>query len=203
MSRYVTVCELLSDVNSDLSQQWENVISSVKIDLERGEKILDIFSGCLTPADRSIILQSEKLRVYILGLGEFVRISRSIMASMRDILCLDINSEVLESSSDWTKGKFFTNTLCIEEAWGNICSKALDLGVLSETPQLESIDEIRSHYLNLASGEQDDLCQLTLQPLNNDGKSQGTKSTVKWDGKQYMSCAANFLANRLPQLAYV
>eukprot|EP00804_Cyclotella_cryptica_P010594 CCRYP_015171-RB/>CCRYP_015171-RB protein AED:0.01 eAED:0.01 QI:558/1/1/1/1/1/3/180/1682 len=199
LARCVEVCEILSDTNSDVSQQWENTMSCVKTDLERGRKILEFFSDRLTPADRSILLRSEKLRNHVLGLAEFVRISRSITASVQDIFCLEINGGFHESSSDWNKGKFIMNTSFIEEAWGDVCSKALDMGILSETPQLESIDEIRSRYLCIENGELGELCQLTLQPLYNDGKNQGTRSTVKWKGKKYMSCAANFLANRLSQ----
>ena len=193
----------MSDANSDLSQQWESAIASVKLDMERGRKILDFFSDKLTPADRSIILRSDKLRAYILGLAEFVRISRSITASILDILCLEINRGLHESSSSWNTGKLIKSALLIEEAWDDICSKALDVRVFPETPQLESIEEIRSHYLNIETGETDDLCQLTLQPLKMHGEGQGPRSAVKWNGKQYLECAANFLANRLSQQACV
>lgn len=189
----------MSDGNSDLSQQWERAISSVKLDVERGKKILDFFSGKLTPDDRTIIVRSEKLRTYILGLAEFVRISRSIMASIHDILCLEISHGLHESSSNWNTDKLITSSLLIEEAYDDICSKALDFGVLSERPQLESIEEIRSHYLNFETDETDELCQLTLQPLEMHFEEQGTRSAVMLNGKQYLVCAANFLANRLSQ----
>lgn len=188
----------MSDANSDLSQQWERAISSIKLDVERGKKILDFFSRRLTPDDRTIIVRSEKLRTYILGLAEFVRISRSIMASIHDILCLEISRGLHESSSNWNTDKLITSALLIEEAWDHICSKALDFGVFSERPQLESIEEIRSHYLNVETGETYELCQLTLQPLEM-GEEQGTRSAVMLNGKQYLVCAANFLANGLSQ----
>ena len=195
LSRCVILCEILTHEGSDLSRQWENAVTSIIIDLERGNEILDVFASKLSSDDRSIILKSDKLSNYILGLSEFVRVARYIMASMKDILCLAFNNRPSSAVSEYNKGKFMTNFTSIDNVWHNLSSKALDLGILSDLPSLPSVDEIRTRYLNADLGGKEKLCQWTLQPLNECDK--WTSSVVTMGSKQYMTCAANLLTNRL------
>ena len=178
-------------------KQWENSISAIKCDLERGLKILDEFATKLSSSDRSIIIQSDKLSSHFLGLAEFVRIARYIMASLQDVLCLGITDTRGSSQLEYSNSKFATDFASIENFWLDISTKALDFGILLEAPLLERVDQIRTRYLNEFSQE-DALCQLTLQPLIG---CQGTTSVVTVKGKKFMACAANFLSNRLSQLA--
>ena len=185
------LCEILVEDESALCKKWETVISTINGDLERGQKILDFFATKLSSNDRSIILQSIKLSNHFLGLSEFVRITRYIMATLHDLLCLETDGTL----PTYHKSIFITHIEAIDKSWSAISMKALDLGILSEAPLLKSVQEIRMRYLNCESTEQYELCQLTLQPLLS-GENQGTSSTVTKDGKQYMACAANFLAHR-------
>jgi hypothetical protein len=195
----VLLCEILADKNSDLSDQWENSVSAIKSDLERGQKILDFFAVRLSSNDRSMIVRSEKLSSHILGLSEFVRVARHIMASLYDILCLEVSGGESDSAClEYNKGKFMNTMKCIEMAWHDVSSKALDLGILTDVPALESVDDIRARYLNSESSL-DELCRFTLQPLSKG--DQRTRSSVTMNGKQYMACSANFMANRLSRQA--
>ena len=191
------LCGILSREESGLSKQWENSISAIKCDLERGLKILDFFASKLSSSDRSIILQSDKLSNHILGLAEFVRIARYIMASLQDVLCLGITDTLVSSQLEYSKSKFITDFASIEKLWLDLSTKSLDLGVLLEAPAVDRVDQIRARYLNEFS-QGDQLCELTLQPLRG---CQGTSSVVTMEGKKFMACAANFLSNRLSQLA--
>lgn len=182
--------------NPDLSQQWESVISSVKSDLERARKILDFFSDRLSSEDRSIILRSKKLSIHVLGLAEFVGVSRYITSSLYDILCLDINGGVDNLPQEWKESKLIANLTAIDEVWLDVYSVAIELGIIPETPRLESTDEIRARCLQCHAVE---LCHLTLQPISRSAQNQGTRSYVTWKGNHYMAASANFLANRLSQ----
>ena len=193
MNRCILLCEVLVEHESALCKNWENAITTIKSDLERGQKILDFFATKLSSNDKSIILQSHKLSNHFLGLAEFVRITRYMMATLHDLLCLEIDGTLPEYRHN---SMFTTHISAIDKLWSVISPKALDLGILTEAPLLKSVQEIRMLYLNPESTEKYELCQLTLQPLLSD-ENRGTCSTVTKNGKQFMACAANFLAHRL------
>jgi len=56
------------------------------------------------------------------------------------------------------------------------------------------MSEIRTSCLHRFADN--NLCQLTLQPLSSDGEGT-TLNPVEWDGKFFMACAGNFWANRV------
>lgn len=196
LSRCVLLCEIVAVKIPGLPEKWENAISTIKSDVERGQKILDFFAEKLSPNDKSIMLRSDKLSNHFLGLAECVRLARYIKASLSEMLCLEVKSVQGPTFSEYSKSKFMASFESIDNAWSVILLKALDLGILDEAPQLASVDDIRVRCANI---EHSDLCQFTLQPLSD--QNQGTSSTVTWNGKQYMACAANFLANRLSNQA--
>eukprot|EP00970_Alexandrium_tamarense_P014555 scaffold4186_cov103-Alexandrium_tamarense.AAC.16 len=193
LERCVILCERLAAKNSSLNDQWKTLITNVKSDLERGIKILD-FAANLTVEDRSIVVKTAKLLNHFSGLAEFVRIVRSIAATIGDVLCLDESIELQRASLlDWNNNAIVSGAVVIEELWSEIRSKAADLVIL---PQLESVAEIRARVLTHVGN---DMCQLTLQPLSSEksGESTSTSSPVQWNGMKYMACSANFWANNI------
>jgi len=181
---------------------WKNVIiSTVESDLQRGNRILDYVSNSLSSADRAFIIKSRKLRDHICALAEFVRVVRSITATIGELLCVDKKVDVQESTlPQWNDNAIIADAIVIEYLWSEIISKAVALGIVSYVPQLESVVEIRARALSFYNArEKDEFCQLTLQPLV--GGTSCTRSPVVWNGKKYMACAANFCANRVPEHA--
>ena len=175
---------------------WKNVIiSAVENDLQKGNKIMDYLSNSLSSKDRASIIKSSKFRDLIYGLAEFVRVVRSITATIGDLLCVEKNIDVRESSlSQWNDNAIIFDAIVIENLWCDITSKAVALGI-SPVPQLESVVEIRARAINFDVPKKGTFCQLTLRPLE---EGSCTQSPVVWNGKKYMACAANFCANRVP-----
>jgi hypothetical protein len=175
---------------------WKNVIiSAVENDLLKGNKIMDYLSNSLSSKDRACIIKSSKFRDHIYGLAEYVRVVRSITATIGDLLCVEKNIDVRESSlSQWNNNAIIFDAIVIENLWSEITSKALALGI-SPFPQLESVVEIRARAINFDAPQKGTFCQLTLRPLEG---GSCTQSPVVWNGKKYMACAANFCANRVP-----
>jgi len=175
---------------------WKNVIiSAVENDLRKGNKIMDNLSNSLSPKDRACIIKSRKFRDHIYGLAEFVRVVRSITATIGDLLCVDKHIGLRESSlSQWKDNAIIFDAIVIENLWSDITSKAVALGI-SPVPQLESVVEIRARAINFDVPKKGSFCQLTLRPLEG---GSCTQSPVVWNGKKYMACAANFCANRVP-----
>ena len=188
----------LGDEFSKLAADWKHVIvSTVEHDVQRGNKILDYILNNLSFRERALITKSRKLRDHILSLGEMVRLVRYITATIGELLCVDKNIEVQESTlSQWDDNAVIADAVVIDYIWSEIAVKAARMDI--ELPQLESVVEIRSAgALPFDSHQRGHFCELTLWPLTLK-EDVSTVSPVSWNGKRYMACAANFCANRLP-----
>ena len=187
----------LGDEFSKLAAEWNNVISAMEHDMRRGNKILDYILNNLSSRDRACIKKSRKIRDHILSLGEMVRLVRYITATIGELLCVDKNIEVQESTlSQWDDNAVIADAVVIDYIWSEIAVKAARMDI--ELPKLESVVEIRSAgALPFDSHQRGHFCELTLWPLTLK-EDVSTVSPVSWNGKRYMACAANFCANRLP-----
>ena len=171
----------------ELAIDWQNIITSTEKDLQRGTKIMEYISNSLSSKDRSYIIKSKKLRDHFSSLGECVRLVRLIMATVGDLLCIDKDIEVQESTlSHWNNNAIIANAIVIEYLWSQIADKAVENDIV--LPKLENIVEIRSRSLPL--DKMDRLCQLTLRMPVEEGTC--TKSSVMWNGRRYMACAVNY-----------
>jgi len=178
-----------------LAIDWQRIITSTEKDLQRGNKIMEYISNSLSSKDRLYIIKSRKLREYFSSLVECVRLVRLITATIGDLLCIDKDVEVQESTlSQWNNNAIVANAIIIEYLWIEIAAKAVENDIV--LPKLESVVEIRSRSGHpLDEHQANRLCQLTLQvPVKEEGTC--TKSSVMWNRKRYMACAANFCANR-------
>ena len=187
----------LGDEFSKLAADWIHVIvSTVEHDVQRGNKILDYILNNLSFRERALITKSRKLRDHILSLGEMVRLVRYITATIGELLCVDKNIEVQESTlSQWDDNAVIADAVVIDYIWSEIAVKAARMDI--ELPKLESVVEIRSAgALPFDSHQRGHFCELTLWPLTLK-EDVSTVSPVSWNGKRYMACAANFCANRL------
>jgi len=182
-----------------LLSDWKNVIiSSVESDLQRGNRIMDYLANNIPSTDRACIIKSPKLRNHVYGLAEFVRVVRSIASTIGELLNVDKDVDVQESTlNQWNNNAIIADAVVIEHLWAEICSKAVALGIISQAPRLETVVEIRSTWSLPFNDfyEKEKCCQLTLQPFE---EGSCTKSPVVWNGKKYMACAANYCANRVP-----
>jgi hypothetical protein len=193
-------CDLESIICRDFGHEfnrlvgcWKHIISVVEHDLQQGSKMMNHLANNISAADRAAIIKSVKLRDFIRGLAEVVRIVRSITATIGELLCTDKNIEVHESTlPQWNDEVIIADAIVIEFLWSQIIYIAIELRIISQPPQLETVIEIRNQ-----STEKADLCQLTLRSLLG---GSCTKSSVTWKDKKYMACAANFCANRMPEL---
>jgi len=194
----------LGDEYGKLPGMYSSIITAVENDLQRGNKIMDYVSNTLSSKDKAFIIKSRKLRDHISGLAEFVRIVRSITATIGELLGVNKNIDVQESTlTQWNDNAIIADVIVVEYLWSEIISKAVALGIVSQAPQLESVVEIRARgdlSFDDARRQKDDFCQLTLQPLLEE-ETSSTRSPVVWNGKKYMACAANFCANRVPEIS--
>jgi hypothetical protein len=188
--------ELIGDEYTKRLERWASIVSTVKSDVERGQKIMDYISKALPASDRAIILKSSKLRNHILGLAEFVRIVRCIAATIADVFCLRENIDLNPSHlPEWNDNPIIADAIAIETLWSEISSRAIDLDILSHhPPQLESVSDIRSIASVSNVTQKAGLCHLTLQPF---AQKTCTQSAVDWNGNKYMACAANLLVHRM------
>jgi len=178
-----------------LPRVWKEISATVESDMRRGIRILDYMSTKLSRADQSLIVKSDKISIHILGLVEFLRVIRSIAASIGDLLGVDKSAMLQESNlSEWHFEDLIVNAAVVENLYTNLISRAVSIGILSEPPSLPSVAEIRKSN---GSGTTFTFCHLTLQAISED---ESTKSVVIWKDRPFMACSANFCSNRLPTL---
>jgi hypothetical protein len=136
----------------------------------------------------------QHLETYVDGLGEIVRVARSITATIGDLLMLESSSllTIDTLSSSWCSLALLNDALEVEKLWKDIAELKSKLG-LSNHRNVESLVDIRSFQARLSPL---DLCHFTLQVLPTEQEQTSTKSGVKWEGRPFMACAANFLGNR-------
>ena len=186
---------LSSSHGKELSSYWVQLLCVIKKELLNGEEILTDAASL----DRNdFMFAAKKLKKYLHGLKEYVRVSRFITASLADLFMLDVftmlSSEALTSS-------FQSHTIAIEayeieQLWDKIYlhDERLGLGAIDSTPnRLEDIVEIRSRLFDNAIDSA--LCDFTLQPLPTPIKIDSTQNIVIWSDKSYIACAANLLSN--------
>jgi len=136
------------------------------------------------------------LSVMAQGLAEYMRVTRSIVASIGDVLLLDESAmfTIDTWASTWCSLVILKKALKCEKRWKEILNqmKKTPLGAV----KIASVEEIRSDAGNRGDTSAA-LCHLTLQPLLEKNKAN-TRAEVSLQGKCFMACSANFLANRCP-----
>ena len=186
---------LSSSQGEELSLYWVQLLRVVKTELVNGAAILQDAST-LDPGDLAFILKN--LKMYLCGLKEFVRVSRCIIATVSDLLLLDVFTML---SNEALALSFQSNNLAveayeIEQLWEKIYAYDTRLGmgaIESISNRLEDMVEIRSRLFDNAIDSV--LCDFTLQPLPNPIKIDSTQNVFTWSDKTYIVCAANLLSN--------
>jgi hypothetical protein len=190
--RAVQVLSLMSSSHSKLaSEYWEQVMGVARDELTHGKSLLEEAST-LSSQEKQLV--KHQLEVFVGGLGEYVRATRSMLASFGDMLLLDLSTPLSAANSAWASIPLVRQSLDVEKLWEEVLAKASTLG-LQRITTLEKLEEIRSKCLALCPPAT--LCNFSLQPLS-PTDHRTTKATVDWGGKKYMACSANLLANKCP-----
>ena len=186
---YELVSLLSTSCSNLVSLDWNRVVTVVRDELTMGSFLLQEAKGLSKESKKEV---QKPLSTMVSGLSEFVRVVRSITATIGDILCLDLqatlSTENLEST--WQSLDVVKLALEVEESWKAIASVSRILKLTVSTP-FESIQAVRKQAIQAESSS---LCQLTLQPLSH---VENTKNEVIWEGKPFMACAANLWSNRV------
>ena len=101
-------------------------------------------------------------------------------------------------ASTWCSLSVLEKAIDSEKKWKEI-QKQLDKIPLAAVAVV-SVEEIRSDASNSQIGalrNANAFCHLTLQPLREKDKAT-TNAEVSFQGKCFMACSGNFLANRCP-----
>ena len=173
---------LLTSSHINSLSHWDTIINIVRDELAMYSFLIEESKSL---SNEKAILSA--LGALVAGLCEYVRVVRSITATLGDLLGVDVKVDPTRWSKDMT---LLQSALQVEELWTSVehAAKELKLAV----PPLESVIEIRAKCLCYFF--HNNLCQLTLQPLFTKGT---TRSPVEWEGKVFMACAANFWSNRV------
>jgi hypothetical protein len=123
------------------------------------------------------------------------------VASIGDVLLLDESAMLTVDTwtSTWCSLSILEKALDCEKKWKEIQNQLIQtpLGAVDTV----SVEEIRSEANSPHAGTRDNnanmFCHLTLQPLREKNKA-ATTDQVSFQGKCFMACSANFLANRCP-----
>ena len=188
--RCLDVVSVLTTSCSNLvCSDWNRVLSAVRDEMSMGSFLLKEAKKLPKGSHKDVL---KPLSIMVSGLSEFVRVARSIVATVGDVLCLDLQVPLSTHglASDWQSLGMVQLSLEVEDAWTGIeaISKALKLCVSS---RLETIETIRKKAIE---SENTSLCQLTLQPLSHE---DSTVNEVIWEGKPFMACAANLWSHRV------
>ena len=180
---------LSSSCSNLLSSDWSRVVTVVRNELTMGLFLLQEAKGLSKEGRKEV---KRPLSNMVSGLGEFVRVVRSIIATVGDIFCLDLQTPLSKElfASSWQSLDVVQLALEVEESWKSIENVSRTLG-LSIATRLETVQAIR---MLASDAESSSLCQLTLQPLSH---VESTKNEVIWEGKPFMACSANFWSNRV------
>ena len=165
------------------------MLTVVSDDLKNGTLILTKAKELHSDSLREVL---DTLNTMILGLAECIRVVRSIIASIGDLLCLHPNISIANENSltVWGSLDIVRRAIEVESLWQLIvdAAKALDISV---TFDLETVQDIRKCAMEW---EECSVCHLTLQPVVS---VDSTKNEVIWEGKSFMACAANLWSNRI------
>jgi hypothetical protein len=196
MQRCLQILTLLSSERSKLaSAYWSATVIAARDDLSLG---LSLCSEAKALANKERTTALPKLEQYFHGLGEVVRVVRTIVATIGDMLMLDASSlfTVDTLASSWCSLAILKDALEIEALWKELSEGARMLGLKvddTNSNRLPSIAELRS-VSSVNASSADSLCYFTLQPITQ-GET-ATTSKVEWGGHAFMACSANFLSNR-------
>jgi hypothetical protein len=191
---------------------WMRVLTVARDELTMGSFLLQqakkLLSGSSSPNKTKQEKQQQTLEIkkslstMVASLGECVRVVRSIVATVADIMCLDLGGNKKKSKTtvmdkEFASLELIQLSLQIEDLW-----KAMTLSSKRELrfrPTLEECAAIQKQAWEQATGVE--LCQLTLQPLVHDKATSSsvtnTKCTVQFQDKAFMACAANLWVNRI------
>jgi hypothetical protein len=188
------VTMLSSDRSKLAAAYWTATLSTAKDELSFAVNLCNE-ANKLKKNERK--LAEQRFGTYLHALGEIVRVSRMIVATIGDMLMLEPSSlfTVDTFASSWCSLAILEDALAIERMWKSITDEALTFGFKkSALPAISTITELRALSSRCAgTSTADQLCQFTLQPF-----VQGNKTTkqVKWGERYFTACAANFLANK-------
>ena len=189
--RCLSVFRALSSA-CNLGTVWGKLVAAAHNEVGSGRELLNMLRTGEVPISETS--ESEKIGPYLQSLCECVRVSRCIIASLADLLCLD--SEVnIRGSDQWPSLKIVRDSADIEDFWDDIqsISKELDISV---DLSLSTIPVIRRRS---PSGQEQSskVCSLTLQSFELFGREPEATASVNWHNHTYMACAANLWANRV------
>jgi hypothetical protein len=179
---------------------WGGALSVALAELSAGVPLLE---EALQFSEAELAMCRSKLETFVHGLGEYVRVSRSVTATVGDLLMLETSypftSETLAGA--WCNLALLDAAQSIEKSWEEVEGLAGRLRLASKQAtahRLETVEEIRRS--SAGSGrEGHSWCEFTLQPLVPRGsRGSSTKAPVEWDRRPYMACAANFLQSKCP-----
>ena len=192
--RCVELMRVLCMPHSKSVTYWVQSITKMHDEITMGLILLEESKG-LPPHDR--IPVDKALSIMLLGFGEYIRVLRSIVATIGDLMCLDPLTEFSRKNvtTIWGGLALLHQVLEVETAWAKTQHVSRDLGLSSVL--IDSVMEIRRMRLNSGA-----LCGLTLQRLSD--SSETTKARVEWGGQVFMACSANFWSNMVsPTVPYL
>jgi len=193
--RCIQVLESLTSAgNSKLASTfWKQVFDVVRDELELAKSLL-IEASTYSKDDWSEL--HAPLSVMVRGLSEYMRVTRSIVASIGDVLLLDESAMLTVDTwaSTWCSLSVLEKALECEKKWKEIQNQLIKTPL--DVVEMATVEEIRS---NAGSPVVAKFCHLTLRPLLSKNKGT-TKGEVSFQGKRFMACSANFLANRCPSI---
>ncbi|KAG7344269.1 hypothetical protein IV203_022277 [Nitzschia inconspicua] len=196
VERCIQVLEALSRDNGKLaSTYWLQVFEVINDEMDVAKSVV-CDAKSLSISDWSMV--EKPLSTMMAGLAEYMRVTRSIVASIGDLLLLDHSAllTVDTLASTWGSLTILEKALEIEEKWKSVVKLANEMSLKVEAV---SLVDIRSNVINYSSQNVsfEKLCELTLQPLSPSDRST-TKADVTYQGKCFMACSGNFLAHRCP-----
>ena len=195
-TRSFLVYHLLSSTHMGNAAAWSKLIEATKNELATCKSLLQEMAKGLTRKDRVSVSKSAKLRIFLEGLREYVRVVRAISASMADLQCLPDDID-LSNLDGWRTTSLLEEAFVVETQWSQMLRAVKKLGIKVDL-KLESIPEMRKQTSNLHLDHTDAdnyakmVCNLTLQPL---------ADAVEWNGRSYTAGAANLYANKVSALA--
>jgi hypothetical protein len=195
VERCMQVLEILTKSDSKLASYWEQLFTVVKDELVNGRRILSE-AKMLSPDDLKSV--KKPLQTMISGFAEYLRVIRSIVASIGDMLMLDDSALLTIDTwaSTWCSLAILEKPVAIEQLWKELEKEAVALSQLfAKANDTTSLKMIRRRVFDRSPSRK--LCQLTLVPLSKQDKGT-TTGVVSWQGKDFMACSANILANRCP-----
>ena len=191
--RCFEIMTALAGSSSNLPHCWGRIVSIVRDEMATAVFVLQEARNLAPEAQNQQV--KERLQVFVMGLAEYVRLVRMVVATIADLMCLD---SAVEPTPDKVKTAFgcfpcLDVALQVEDSWRKVLKSIQKVKGLTPPVGLETVSEIRSKERALAS-----LCQLTLQPLRGEQEEpMSTTSRLEWEGKPFMACAANFWANKV------